>query len=455
MSTTLVPGANANLTGSGPYTVTVTHDSGPETDLTGFLLAANARVRSDDDMVFFNAPNGPGAQYLPKKLDGNKVVHQLIIDPARWPADVERVRIGLTVDDTTFGAVTNLEAFVTDSSGAVVATLDFGKLGAENAIIVGDIYRRSNTLKVRCEAAGFTNGLAGLATDVGVSVDDEPAQDAGLNAVQQAAADYVISLAKTPPPANASALDLRKHTLAVVLVKNKLTGKIFRVVLLIDSSGSMSWSPSPTGSGHIDLFAERGSGGGWLGSKGKKQPSIVQCSLERMVPVADLFDDNHEMELWFFGSCASRSESVSVDTMEGYIVRNWQKKLHAGGSNEEQLVMQEVIDWVKANPSEYPTLVLAWSDGGIYRTTEIEQLLVSSSPLPIFWMWLGLGSKANYTVLEKLDKIEGGVVDNCGFIKIDDIEQMTDEDLYGKIMAFVSKWCRDYDAAKAAGLIPA
>lgn len=437
MSTTLVPGDNTNLTGSGPYTVTVTHNSGPETDLTGFLLKADARVRSDDDMVFYNAPNGPGAQHLPKQDDGSKTVHQLIIDPARWPADVERVRIGLTADDTTFGAISGLEAFVTDSGGAVVATLDFGKLGPENAIIVGDIYRRANVLKVRCDAAGFENGLAGLATDVGVSVDDEPT----VAAVQEVAVNFVKQLAEQPLSANASAIDLRKKTLAIVLVKNNLDGKIFRVILLIDSSGSMGM-----------LFHEEGSGG-WLSrATGTAKPSIVQRSLERMVPIADLFDDNHEMEVIFFADEPVMSKSVNIGNVEGYIRRNINDKDAAGYGNEEQYAMQMVIDFVNANPSEYPTVVLAWSDGGIYRTTEIEELLVSSSGMPIFWMWLGLGTDASYAVLERLDKIEGGVVDNAGFIPIDDIEQMSDEDLYSKIMVFIAKW---YNEAKTAGIIAA
>jgi len=455
MSNLLTPGSNGPLTGHGPYTVIVTHKEGPDVDLTGFLLNASARVRSDADMIFFNQPQGPGAQYQPSEVALGYVTHRLIINPANWPNDVERVRIGLTVNGTTFGFVEELQATVTDASGTTVAAFDLSRRDAENAFIVGDVYRRPNgDLKVRCEGAGFTNGLAGLATDVGVSVDDDgsgsqTATEAPAE-VKQAAVNFVKKLAENPPGPNASALDLRKHKLAVVLVKNKLDGKTFRVVLLIDASGSMAAL-------YQDRFFSSGGGGGLFGRRrgdtsqaGK--PSVVQCSLERMVPIADLFDDNHEMEVWYFGTRPSKSDSVTIDTMEGYVNRTQKQKAKAGYSNDEVAAMRDVIQWVENNPSPYPTLVLAWSDGGVGGASAILNLLRDASSLPIFWMWLGLGSPypGAYGALEEFDKITGGKVDNCGFVEITDIEQMSDENLYEVIMKEVGKWFRE---ASALGII--
>lgn len=447
--TVLTPGANMPLNGDGPYTVHVSHRTGPDVDLTAFLLQANSKVRDDGDMVFYNQNEriNDGAEWRQPTNNGGVTTHTLVVSPAKWPSTIERVRIALTVDNNTFGNVDDLQAELVDASGVTIANFDLSKRGPENAFIVGEIYRRNGQLKVRCESAGFSNGLAGLGTHAGVVIEDEPAPSPQSTA--PAPISLVKRLAETPPPANAPTVDLRKHKLAVVLVKNNLDAKVFRIVLLIDASGSM-----------YHLFADRGShatqGGGLFGRKKTTSqptgglPSVVQCSFERMVPVADLLDDNHEMEVWFFGTRPKRSESVTVDTMEGYIQRNWKDKEAAGWDNVEPLVMQEVIDWVKQNPSPYPTVVLAWSDGGVGNARAIERKLIDSSSMPIFWMWLGLGTGANYGILERLDNIEGGVVDNCGFFAIDDIERMSDEDLYGKIFAFVSKWHRE---ATAAGVI--
>jgi stress response protein SCP2 len=426
--TKLAPGANANLPGFGPFKVVVTHKQGPDVDLTAFQLQGNSLVRPGDagdaDMVFYNQPKGIGATWLDKDASGGTITHSVLVDPTRWSeAGIERVRIGLTVDGLTFGDVADLMAYVMDGS-TVVAEFDLSKRGKENAFIVSEIYRRPDgSIKVRCEAAGYLNGLAGLAKDVGIDVADEP-----VPAVQEASVNFIKQLAEKPLGANASAIDLRKKSLAVVLVKNNLDGKIFRVVLAIDASGSMD-----------ELYVHR-----------DHKQSVVQCSLERMVPIADLLDDNHEMEVWYFGTRPSKTETVTMNNMEGFVDRNGEAKRHAGWSNNEPRVMNDIIKWVKDNPSPYPTIVLAWSDGGVGNEGKIKKVLKDSSGLPIFWMWLGLGTGRDYGILERLDAITGGVVDNCGFFAIDNIENMSDDDLYKKIFEFVSKWYRE---AKSVGVI--
>jgi stress response protein SCP2 len=429
----IVPGGNAPLEGQGPFRVVVTHGPGVTLDLTAFLLDGQARVRTDDDMVFYNAPSAPGVTWQPPQTAAGGAELTLLVDPDRWPASVERVRIGLTVDGGTFGRVQDLAARVVDARGSVVADLDLSALEPRvDALIVGDVYRRGGQLKVRCEAAGFTDGLAGLARDVGVQVDEEPAAPAPVPTPPPTPAptptpsvgppNFVKQLADQPPPAGASPIDLRKHKVAVALVKNQLDGLVFRVVLAIDASGSM------------DPLFSRGT---------------VQRSVERMVPIADLLDDNHEMEVWYFGSRPARADSVRVASMGDYVTHTKKARKKAGWRNEEPKLMDEVIGWVTATPSPYPTLVLAWSDGGIYRGDQILDILVQSSSKPIFWMWLGLG-RANYAVLQRLDQVTGGVVDNAGFIEIDDIDSMADDELYGRIFPFVRQWYAD---ATAAGVI--
>jgi hypothetical protein len=66
-------------------------------------------------------------------------------------------------------------------------------------------------------------------------------------------------------------------------------------------------------------------------------------------------------------------------------------------------------------------------------------------------MFLGLG-RSDYGVLARLDDVSGGVVDNAGFIPIDDIDRYPDSDLYGQIFGtFVKPWVA---AATAAGVLP-
>ena len=431
--TLLSAGQNVPLNSSGPLRVLVTHQVGPVLDLTAFALGTDKRVRSDEDMVFYNQNKltAEGVQWVASTTSGTTVTHTLIVDPTLWQArGIDSVRIALTADGTTFGEVRDLQAKVVDTQNVVLVEFDLSRRSNQNAFIIGEIYWRNGSLKARCESAGFVNGLAGLGRDVGVDIEEPsstttvPATFTGAPPAPPTSVNLVKQLAESTPAANASAVDLRKHKLAVVLVKNQLDGKIFRVVLSIDASGSM------------DGLYSRG---------------VVQRSFERMVPIADLLDDNHEMEVWYFGSRPSTSDSVTIDTMDGYIARTNEQKKKAGRSNVEPLMMQEIIDWVDDNPCEYPTLILAWSDGGVGSEKQIIKKLVDSSGKPIFWMWLGLG-RSNYGVLTRLQTIRGCTVQNAGFIQIDNIEQMLDEDLYSQIFAIVSRW---YTAAKDKRVIAA
>jgi hypothetical protein len=310
-----------------------------------------------------------------------------------------------------------------------VASLDLGAPDQQNALIVGEVYLHSSGLKVRCVGDGFTDGLTGLALDAGIAIEEEapastvasPSATPPVAAAPPVAANSRIDFTKPAP--GAPAVNLRKYEVSVAVVKNRLDGQRFRVVLAVDASGSMK---------HL------------------YRNGTVQRSLERMVAIADVLDDDGQMEVWFFGDHPVRSAPVTVHSMLSYVDDNAAAKRKAEGGNYEPRVMREIVDWTLAEPSAYPTLVLFWSDGGVHAEKKISQLLVESSRLPIFWMFLGLG-RANYGVLARLDSVSGGVVDNAGFIPIDDIDRYPDGVMYGEIFgSFVRPWV---DAASAAGVL--
>ena len=67
-------------------------------------------------------------------------------------------------------------------------------LGPETALVVVEVYRRGGAWKVRAVGQGYANGLAGIATDFGVNV-EEPAA-----AAPQAAAPQPPHARRRPPP---------------------------------------------------------------------------------------------------------------------------------------------------------------------------------------------------------------------------------------------------------------
>ncbi|MGW5381624.1 AIM24 family protein [Nocardia sp. NPDC003963] len=166
--TALAPGENRPAPGDR-LTVTVTCSA--PVDVSALLLAADGKVRSDGDFVFFNQPVGPGVTYRHGQGRGDVVEVQT---PA-VPADIDRVVVTASLDGSgppTFGAVGSLTATVTGGQGTF--TFPVSKLSTETAVVCVEIYRRVGAWKVRAVGQGYDNGLAGIATDFGVNVDDEP-----------------------------------------------------------------------------------------------------------------------------------------------------------------------------------------------------------------------------------------------------------------------------------------
>ncbi|MFC1413714.1 TerD family protein [Streptacidiphilus sp. N1-12] len=168
MTAVLTPGGNTPLTSTR---VSVAVAAAKQLDVSALLLAAGGKVRSDNDLIFFNAPNGPGVSYSQAGIT---------VDTGGVPADIEKIVITASLDDrrATF-AGTEPTATVTDlNGGAVLATFTPPRLTSETALIVVELYRRAGEWKLRAVGQGYANGLAGIAIDFGIDVEDEPAQAA-------------------------------------------------------------------------------------------------------------------------------------------------------------------------------------------------------------------------------------------------------------------------------------
>jgi stress response protein SCP2 len=143
----------------------------PDVDGSALLLRADGRVASDDDFVFFNQPRHPNGAVRHVGKAGTK--DTIEVELTRLPADVERVVLAASADGGTFGRVPGLRLVVSDlASGAPLAEFAITATD-ETAMVSGELYRRSGKWKFRAVGQGYASGLAGLATDFGISVEDE------------------------------------------------------------------------------------------------------------------------------------------------------------------------------------------------------------------------------------------------------------------------------------------
>ncbi|WP_373300867.1 TerD family protein [Streptomyces violascens] len=160
----------------------------PDVDASALLLAADGRVRSDEDFVFYNQPRHPSGlvRRLPKKRVAEGLTDTVEADLAALDRSVDRVLITASSDGATFRAVRDLRILLFDAavSGAEpVALFDVKpETGEETAIICGELYRRGDGWKFRAVGQGYPTGLVGLATEYGISVDDGEGSDSARSA---------------------------------------------------------------------------------------------------------------------------------------------------------------------------------------------------------------------------------------------------------------------------------
>lgn len=168
--TAMTPGSNIPL----PVTrVTVDVAAPVRLDVSGLLLTADGKVRSDDDFIFYNQPTGPGVTY---RSGGGTSPDAITVDTTAVPPGIEKIVVTASPDAAgqTFQGIEPTATLRNADDNSVLATFTPPQLGTETALVVVEIYQRNGAWKARAVGQGYANGLAGIATDFGVTV-EEPA----------------------------------------------------------------------------------------------------------------------------------------------------------------------------------------------------------------------------------------------------------------------------------------
>jgi stress response protein SCP2 len=145
-------------------------------DVSGLLLTADGKVRSDDDFIFYNQPTGPGVTY---RSGGGTAPDAIVVDTSAVPPGIEKIVVTASPDAAgqTFQGIEPTATIRNADDNSVLATFTPPQLGTETALVIVEVYLRNGAWKARAVGQGYANGLAGIATDFGVSV-EEPAAPA-------------------------------------------------------------------------------------------------------------------------------------------------------------------------------------------------------------------------------------------------------------------------------------
>ncbi|SOD65724.1 Stress response protein SCP2 [Streptomyces zhaozhouensis] len=151
-----------------------------DADVSVLLLDADGKVRGDDDFFFYNhvaAPDG-SVQLLGKSPSADGSEDRISVDLGALPGEVARVVVAASrYGGGCFGDLDDIRLTVADRDGETLLGFGIADASRETAFVFGEFYRRSDEWRFRAVGQGYASGLAGLATDFGIDIDDDEAAD--------------------------------------------------------------------------------------------------------------------------------------------------------------------------------------------------------------------------------------------------------------------------------------
>ncbi|MFF3904826.1 TerD family protein [Streptomyces sp. NPDC001848] len=194
MGVALTKGGNVSLSKQAQGLTAVTvglgwrANTGYELDAGALLCDRSGKVLSDEHFVFFNNLSTPDGSVRHSGSGGPLGVddQQIHVDLMGVPNEVTKIVFLVSLYDApvrgqTFAHLGGAHIRVVDEDGgAELARYDLATAGltAETALVLGELYRHGAEWKFRAVGQGYASGLAGIATDYGVSVLEESASPA-------------------------------------------------------------------------------------------------------------------------------------------------------------------------------------------------------------------------------------------------------------------------------------
>lgn len=152
-----------------------------DADVSVLLLDANGKVRSDGDFYFYNHPVAVdgSVQLLGKTptVDGSE--DRISFDLTAVPSEIDRIIVAASrYDGARFSELQDVRITLADAAGESLLQFAVDDAGSVTAVIFGELYRRGEEWKFRAVGQGYAIGLAGLAADFGVDIEDDAAAEA-------------------------------------------------------------------------------------------------------------------------------------------------------------------------------------------------------------------------------------------------------------------------------------
>jgi hypothetical protein len=212
-------------------------------------------------------------------------------------------------------------------------------------------------------------------------------------------------------------VDLRKRIIdlskkaAFAANKRGIEGQRAQVVLVLDISASMN-----------ALYTS----------------GVVQRVIERILGLAVTFDDDGQIDLLLFGTKAYQLPPVTLDEIEGYVERVILAQYRIREATNYAPPLRLLSSKYRA-PQPAPAFVIFLTDGGNADRRESAEVIRELSSQPVFVQFVGIG-KEEFPFLRKLDALSGRLIDNAGFMQVNDLDAIKDAELYDRLLNEFPQW---------------
>ncbi|WP_329405758.1 VWA domain-containing protein [Nocardia vinacea] len=346
-------GENSPLIGESVVLSVTAH--GLQVDVSALLLGIGGKVRSDEDLVFYNHPSHDGVT-----VSGHTVTAQL----HKIPANVGSVVVVASADPLQPGAVFTAapRLTVTQSSSKDLAFAPPDFTSGETVVVLAELYRRNDTWKVRAVGQGYSSGLAGLAADYGVDVEDDQQSTPTTppSGPRRAVPPSHIELEKVRTRAPALLAPARQAGHA--LVDAGLEGRRAAVYLILDHD----W--------HMEEMYES---------------FAVQAFAERVLALSANLDDDGTVPVIFSSGSDPFLEELSLDNYRGRI-----GQLHTqvdwGWGNVAEAMRRAATHYQESGAAD-PAFVIIQVGDEPWDKAEVRTLLQNTAALGMFWIFVGFG----------------------------------------------------------------
>ena len=396
-------------------------------DFTCFGLDSQGKLSHDAYMVFYNQVQSPKGEIRYQPLEQGA---QFFINLSQLPAQINQLAFTVTIDGPgNMGMIQTHTIQISQNNQTVLELTLHGSDFQKQTAIISMVLYKKDVWRFSMVANGFNGGLGDLLRNYGGEELEAPAapQPTPVQPVISQQAPAPSETARPLPNQQPQKVSLEKKLeqeapklvslakpLKVELEKRNLLNCVARVALVLDISGSMTQ---------------------------RYKNGTVQEIVNKTLPLAVQFDDDGELDFWYYGTTCRRMPSVNMKNYESAVPEDWRELMRTlGGRNNEVPVMNEIVK--EYTGSKLPVYVLFITDGGVSNATAIKKILKEFSTEPVFWQFVGVGG-SNYGILENLDTMKGRYVDNANFFAIDDFKSVSNPDLYGRLLNEFPQWLQE------------